>query len=223
MADALREMGVKHLDYLIITHFHKDHAGGLEPIFKEFLPYDSLVEASGLKRLLIPLLPKTVEPEVETIKAEVERRPYRIVRRGETIQASPSVKFEVLHPKSLTGDPNEDSIVLRVTHGYVVFLLGADIGIRAQEKLLWEYGSRLKANLIKIPHHAGETVEGFIQAIHLKVAILSVGSNPYGSPNPEVIEMYKQVGARIHRTDEAGTITAISDGRSFKVHSEPSP
>jgi competence protein ComEC len=213
----LAKMGIKQLDHLVITHFHKDHAGGLDSIFKEFLPDYLLAEANGSDRILISVLPKTVEPEVEAIKTEVERRPYRIVRRGEKIQVSPSVKFEVLNPKILKDDPNEDSLVIKITHGRVSFLLGSDVGLGAQKELLQEYGSQLKADLIKIPHHAGEAVEAFIQAVRPQDAILSVGPNPYGSPNSEVLKMYRKAGARIHRTDEVGTITAVSDGHSLKV------
>ncbi len=215
---ALREVGVKQLDYLVITHFHKDHAGGLKPVFKEFLPHYPLAEANGSDQILISVLPKTVEPEVETIKTEVERRPYRIVRRGETIPVSPSVKFEVLHPKTLREDPNEDSLVIKVVHQRITLLLAGDVGLEGQKELLHEYNSRLKADLIKIPHHAGEAVEDFIQAVHPQDAILSVGPNPYGSPNPEVLTMYRKAGARIHRTDEVGTMTAVSDGHSLKIH-----
>ncbi len=220
---ALREMGVKRLDYLVITHFHKDHTGGLGPVFKEFFPTYSSVEANEPNRILIPLLPKMVDPDVKTIKTEVERRPYRIVRRGETIQASPSVKFEVLNPRILRDDLNEDSLVIKVIHKRITFLLAGDVGLQAQAELLQEYGSQLKANLIKIPHHGGEALEDFIQAVHPQDAILSVGPNPYGSPNPEVLTMYRKAGARVHRTDEVGTMTAVSDGRSLKVHSGFSP
>lgn len=97
------------------------------------------------------------------------------------------------------------------------------MGLGAQKELLQEYGSRLKADLIKIPHHGGEAVEDFIQEVHPQDAILSVGLNPYGSPDPDVLKMYQKAGARIHRTDQVGDIIVTSDGWSFKVHSERLP
>ncbi len=211
----LQRMGIKQLDYLVITHFHKDHAGGLYPILNAFLPS---VSSDQSKYILIPLLPEIVEPEVKQVRDEVKRRGYRILSRGEMIEASPSVHLEVLHPKTLRGDPNEDSLVIKVIHQRITFLLAGDVGLQAQTELLQEYGSQLKADLIKIPHHAGEAVVDFIQAVRPQEAILSVGPNPYGSPNPEVLTMYRKAGARIHRTDEVGTITAVSDGHSLKIH-----
>ena len=224
VATVLRDKGVQELDYLVVTHFHKDHVGGLDPILKEFMPiYNRQKQTDKLGRILIPLLPSGVEPEIELLKAEIERRPYSIVSRGRTILASPSVRIDVLHPKALTGDANEDSLAVRVTHGRITILLGGDVGLEAQKELLHEYGSRLKADVIKIPHHGGETEESFIEAVRPQVAILTVGPNSYGLPKPEVLKMYQKIGAHIHRTDEVGAITIITDGRSFTVHSERLP
>ncbi len=215
IAAALRKLGIQHLDYLVITHFHKDHAGGLGLVLEEFVPPEAPI--------LLPLLPKRVEPEVEAVLAEVERRPYRIVGRGEWIPVSSSVRLEVLHPRRLTGDPNEDSLVLKVIHGRITLLLAADVMLTGQRELFLEYGSRLKSDLIKIPHHAGEAQEAFIQAVSPQDAILTIGPNPYGSPNPKVLEMYRKAGSLIHRTDEKGAITVTSDGRSFQISTERSP
>ncbi|MCG3113621.1 MAG: hypothetical protein MCM46_17570 [Candidatus Manganitrophus sp. SB1] len=82
-----------------------------------------------------------------------------------------------------------------------------------QRELLAIYGPKLKANVAKIPHHGGESIEPFVQAIRPERAILSAGPNPYGLPKEEVLEMYRRTGAHLHRTDLEGTITITSDGR----------
>jgi competence protein ComEC len=99
----------------------------------------------------------------------------------------------------------------------------ADIGPEVQRELLAVYGSKLKADVAKIPHHGGESIASFVQAVHPKRAILSVGPNPYGLPKEEVLEMYRRVGAHLHRTDLEGTITITSDGRLHHVRTERSP
>lgn len=96
----------------------------------------------------------------------------------------------------------------------------ADIGPEVQRELLAIYGPKLKANVAKIPHHGGESIEPFVQAIRPERAILSVGPNPYGLPKEEVLEMYRRTGAHLHRTDLEGTITITSDGRSVRVRTE---
>ncbi len=216
----LREMGINRLDALLITHFHQDHAGGLGPVLDQFLPISSKQERTGM--ILLPLFPKAVEPEVETVLRKIERRPYRVVRRGEIIPLSSSVRLEVLHPGTLRGDPNEDSLVVKVIHREIVFLFMADIGPEVQRDLLAVDGPKLKADVVKIPHHGGASIESFVQTVRPQRAILSVGPNPYGLPKEEVVEMYRRVGARLHRTDEEGTITVISDGRSVRVQTERS-
>ena len=215
VATALRQTRIRQLDFIVITHFHNDHAGGLNSIFKEFV--------SSETRIFIPLLPGLVEPDVEAVIAEIKHHPYRIVRRGETITISPSIRLEVLHPKDLTGNANEDSLVIRVIHEEVTLLMAGDVGIMTQKELAEEYGAHLKTDLIKIPHHAGEVVEAFVKAVDAQDAILTIGPNPYGSPNPETMEMYRKAGAMIHRTDVNRTITVISNGRSYKIEKEYSP
>lgn len=128
VASLLRQMGIDRLDVLLITHFHPDHAGGLGPVFDQLLPFSSKKERTGI--ILLPLFPKAVEPEVETVLRKIERRPYRVVRRGEIIPLSPSVRLEVLHPEALRGNPNEDSLVVKVIHREIVLLFMADIGRR---------------------------------------------------------------------------------------------
>lgn len=216
----LRDMEVDRVDVLLITHFHQDHAGGLGPVLDQFFHVPSKQERIGM--ILLSLFPQVVEPEVETVLRKIERRPYRVVRRAEIIPLSSSVRLEVLHPDALRGDPNEDSLVVKVIHREIVFLFMADIGPEVQRELLAVYGPQLKADVAKIPHHGGASIEPFIQAIRPERAILSVGPNRYGLPKEEVLEMYRRVGARLHRTDEAGTITIVSDGRSYRVHMERS-
>ncbi|MFY9269976.1 MAG: MBL fold metallo-hydrolase, partial [Candidatus Manganitrophaceae bacterium] len=79
----LCDMGVDRVDTLLITHFHPDHTGGLGAILDQFLPFPSKGERPAM--ILLPLFPKTVEPEVETVLRKTERRSYRAVRRGEII------------------------------------------------------------------------------------------------------------------------------------------
>jgi len=221
VVSALKEMGVKRLDTLLVTHFHKDHAGGLGPILDQFLPISS--EQGRRGGILLPLLPEAVEPEVAPVLRKIEERPYRVVRRRETILLSPSVRLEVLHPGTLRGDPNDDSLVVKIIHREIVFLFMADIGPAVQKELLEVYGPKLKADVAKIPHHGGEAVESFVQAVRPKRAILSVGPNPYGLPKEEVLEMYRRAGAQIHRTDLEGTLAITSDGSSLRVRTERSP
>src|SRR4029078_1436238 len=83
----------------------------------------------------------------------------------------------------------------------------------AQEWLL-ETGVDLSADVLKVPHHGGDTsVPEVFQAVHARVAVVSVGENTYGHPVPSTLAAIRATGAQVWRTDEAGTITGrFSDG-----------
>ena len=136
---------------------------------------------------------------------------------------SPSVHLEILHPETLSGNPNEDSIVLKVLHGQIVILLPGDVGTKTQQELVEVYGQRLKADLIKLPHHGSDALASFVRAVQPRYAILSIGPNPYGAPDDQALELVRASGARVFRTDRHGSITVTSDGHSLQVSTERFP
>jgi competence protein ComEC len=211
VCSALRRTGLMRLDYLILTHFHKDHAGGMLAVLREW----EAESAAG--EILLTHLPDTVHPEVEALAKALRGRPVRTVRRGDLLDAGPAVRVEILHPEKLTGDPNEDSLVLAIRHGDVGILLAGDIQQEAQRELIRTYGGRLRSDLLKIPHHASEGLPEFAEAVGAREAILSIGPNRRGSPDPDVLSFYGTIGCRIRRTDEYGTIKMVSDGRSVRM------
>ena len=115
-------------------------------------------------------------------------------------------------------------MVLRMVHGGKVVLFGADVGLNGQKELTEIYGKGLKADLIKIPHHANEVFdpvfEAFLQAVDPKFAVLTIGPNPAGAPDAGMIEMYQRHVHRILRTDRHGTITVKSDGHTLEIETE---
>jgi competence protein ComEC len=215
VAAALKKLKIDNLDLVIITHFHKDHAGGLQEILSHFLK--SVSQDLSRNRVLIPFIPNSVEPEVAPVKTQILTLPYRIIRRGETLSLSSKVDLNILHPKVLTDDPNEDSIVAKVSYGDTSILLTADIGPATQMDLVHAYGAQMASDIIKIPHHGSVLLEEFIEAVRPQSAVISVGPNPYGSPKPQVLELLKKKGIQIYRTDQVGDISVLSDGQSLRI------
>ncbi len=218
----LKKWGIKKLDYLFITHFHKDHAGGLGPILETYIPKPtSKLEDT---EILLPFSPLETEihEAVQDVVDALKHYSLKIIRRGEQITPSPHIQIKVLHPKTLTGDQNEDSLVLKIMHGANSFLLAADAGLNTQQELIDIYGKQLQADLIKIPHHANETRahQPFIDAVNPTIAILSIGPNDYQAPNPTILEAYQKTGAELFRSDHHGNIHIKSDGQSLQVITE---
>ncbi len=222
IVEKLRQFGIASLRRLVITHFHKDHAGGLLPVLKDFLFNSNDSDLEG--KILVPFFPSSLEvrPAVSEVIEALKKYSIEIVRRGKTIPLSPTVQFEVLHPEKRIGDQNEDSLVLKITHGKMSFLMAADAGLLAQKNLVEYYKEYLGSDLIKIPHHANESevYEPFVNAVKPKVAILTIGQNPYNAPNPEVLMKYQKKSDYLFRTDRHGMISVRSNGETLQVTTE---
>lgn len=217
IAAFLRKRGIKKINTLIITHFHKDHVGGLLPILNRFMP-DGPVHDGG-SRIMAPFDPTETTPEIDSVLTEIKQRSYQVIKKGDTLSLSSAVRIKILHPDKLTGDQNNDSLVMKFAHQEVSFLFAADVSLTAQEALVSAYGDRLKSDLIKIPHHANEVNTDFLNAVAPSISVLTIGPNPYNAPDPEVVALYQERG-RLLRTDQHGTITVTSDGHSLQIVSE---
>ncbi len=211
LASYLKSQGVTSIDVMVSTHPHADHIGGLLTILKEF-PVKRVVD-SGIAHPS-----QTYESYLNLI--DQLNIPYKVGEAGQTIDLGPMVKVEVLAPPSPRneGGINENSIVLKVTHGNVTFLLMGDAGI-PEERYLMSSGYGLRSDVYKVPHHGSShsASESFISKVKPEVSVIEVGQNNYGHPAPKALEVLQDAGSVIYRTDLNGNIVVTSDGNSFTV------
>ncbi len=211
LASYLKSQGVTSIDVLVSTHPHADHIGGLLTILKEF-PVKRVVDSG------IPHTTRTYESYL-TLIDELDI-PYTAGEAGQTIELDPSVKVEVLAPPSppIEGGINENSVVLKVTHGNVSFLLMGDAGI-PQERYLMASGYDLRSNVYKVPHHGSwySASVPFITRVRPEVSVIEVGPNIYGHPAPGTLAILEDAGSVVYRTDLNGNVVVTSDGRGFTV------
>ncbi|WP_019615937.1 DNA internalization-related competence protein ComEC/Rec2 [Psychromonas ossibalaenae] len=170
-------LGIKHLDYFIISHSDIDHAGGFSVINREFKP----------KHILLG------EP-----LSENEPLPgnSRLCRAGQKRQLG-SLSIEVLSPFLITKKNNNNSCVLRITDGFNSLLLTGDIEKKQELLLVRKYGGRLQSDLLLAPHHGSKhsSSETFIKAVAPQRVIYSAGfMNHWGFPAQEVKLRYKKQG-----------------------------
>jgi competence protein ComEC len=114
---------------------------------------------------------------------------------------------------------NNHSLVIRLQFKSIVFLLAADIEKETEERLA-RNGFPLKADLLKIPHHgsASSSTPFFTRRVGPVYAVLSVGEQSFGKlPHPEVLMRYRELGAKVFRTDKQGAITVKTDGEKVEV------
>jgi competence protein ComEC len=144
----------------------------------------------------------------------------RAARVGDVFDLGAGAKAEVVYAgrRSSSGtedDQNNESTVVRLTYGRMSFLFTGDIQEEGEMALLRD-ASLPASTVLKAPHHGSmdASLPAFLGAVRPAWAVISAGhGNPFGHPHDVTLARLKQVGARVLRTDEMGTITMHTDGR----------
>ena len=213
VAPFLWQKKIGQVDTLVLSHPNLDHYGGLEFLAEHFgvtsfwFNADKRSKSQRFKRLMTTLERNGVE--------------IRPLCSGSQDQEINSVRIQILHPPcSQTGlDTNDASLVLRLSHGEVDILFSGDVET-AGERILLSTSAQLASEILKVPHHGSRSSSTlpFLEAVSPQVAIASLGHhNRFRFPVPEVVDRYERQGVALLRTDQAGTITVLSDGKSYRV------
>lgn len=194
----LRAAGVGQLDGMIVSHDDDDHWGGAA----------SVLQAVPVARLLTSL------PDLDPLV--VQAQPALRCEAGQSWEWD-GVRFEMLHPSGGSyADPavkdNDRSCVLRVGAPGGRILLPADIERRSEEELLLRDRDRLRAEILLAPHQGSRTssIPDFVRAVGPQVVVFPVGyRNRFGHPHRDVLERYRDAGARVYRTDRDGAVAIV--------------
>ncbi|RXA20579.1 MBL fold metallo-hydrolase [Methanosarcina sp. MSH10X1] len=213
VAAYLQDRGISTLDYVVATHPHSDHIGGMNDILNNF-QIEHFVDSG------FPHTSKTYENMLTTI--DTKNIPFEVVQAGHKIDFDPAVDIEVLNPASTYSDElNENSVVLKVTYGETSFLLMGDAGLESEESIM-KAGYDVDSDILKVGHHASRSGSGgaFISAVSPEVSVIEVGAgNDYGHPHTEVLERL-QKASTVYRTDLDGTVTVTTDGSTYSITTE---
>lgn len=209
----LQGQGISTLDYLVATHPHSDHIGGMDDVLNNF-QVEHFVDSG------YPHTSKTYENMLTII--DQKDIPFEVVKAGQTIDFDPAVDIEVLNPASTYSDDlNENSVVLKVTYGETSFLLMGDAGLESEENIM-EAGYYVDSDILKVGHHASRSGSGptFISTVSPEVSVIEVGSgNSYGHPHSEILKRLQEAST-VYRTDLDGTIIVTTDGSTYTVITE---
>lgn len=207
----LKKHGVSHLDYIVATHAHEDHVGGLSgalnyatvgTAFCSVTSYDSEAFNDFVKYLGKQNVSITVPAAGDSFKLG-------------------SAAVQILAPIKHSDDPNNMSIVLRIVYGDTSFLFTGDAE-REEEQDILNAGYTLESTVLKVGHHGSDTstTYPFLREIMPEYAVISVGNdNSYGHPTEDTLSRLRDADVKVFRTDMQGHIICTSDGKtvSFAV------
>jgi competence protein ComEC len=196
----LRDLGVRRLAAVFVSHPHPDHALGLAAV------------AAGLEIERSFSNGDRGDGEARAVLAALAPTP---LWPGDSWTRA-GVRFEVLGGDRTSLGANDASLVLRIVYGETAFLFPGDVEAAGEAAAVARGG--LAAEVVKIPHHGSRTSSGvaFVEAVGARWAVACVGAhNRYGFPHREAVARWAGAGALVLRTDE-GAIRFLSDGRRVR-------
>lgn len=193
-----------HLDYVIGTHAHEDHIGGLSGAF----------EADTADVTFCPVT-EYDSKAFRNFKARADERGGGITvpAVGDTFTLGEAT-VTVVAVNSVPEDTNNTSIVIRIVYGGTSFLFTGDAEQETEEKIL-ESDQDIESTVLKVGHHGSSTSTSqiFLDAVSPTYAVISCGKdNSYGHPHSETLAKLASAGVEVFRTDELGDIYCTSDG-----------
>lgn len=208
----LKKMNITHLDYVIGSHVHEDHIGGIagalnfatvDTVYCPMSSYDDEVFNDFLNTLN---------------KLNVD---ITIPKAGDSFMLG-SASCTVLAVNIDSSNINNTSIVLRIVYGETSFLFTGDAEREVEQEILGS-GVDIQSTVLKVGHHGAEssTSYAWLYQVMPEYAVISVGEdNSYGHPTEEVLSRLRDAEVKTYRTDMQGDIIVVSDGNNVTVNVE---
>lgn len=203
----LQDQGVEELHTVICSHAHEDHVGGLAAVLAVYPTGQVLSPTRTYSSACF---------DDFMYYADQQRLTVTIPNPGDTFSLG-GATVTVLGPVKSYPDPNNTSIIVKVEFGSTSFLFTGDMEKEAETDML-DFGMDVKADVLKVGHHGSSTSTGyrFLYEVDPEYAVVSVGAdNTYGHPHRETVAILGDSGVPMLRTDELGTILAVSDGQNI--------
>ncbi|WP_346928476.1 ComEC/Rec2 family competence protein [Clostridium sp.] len=210
----IKNSNIKKLKYLVGTHPHEDHIGGL----------DKVIDSFSIDTIYMPKATTTTKTFKDVVtSAKKKNLSFTIPKVGEKFTLG-DANCTILAPNSESyEDMNNCSIVIKLEYGDTSFLFTGDAEAESEREIL-DKKFDLKSTVLKVGHHGSHTStsDEFLNQVNPTYGVIMVGQdNDYGHPRQNVMDKFKNKGVKVYRTDEQGTIIATSDGKEVKFNVKP--
>lgn len=215
VAEYINSCGIKELEYVVASHPHSDHIGGMTDVIKQY----SIGEF---------IMPELTEINIPTTKV-YERMIDALIEKNVDVSAAEvgdrftmdGVTMELLGPVEQSEDLNDMSVICKVTvNGTEVMILG-DAEKGELSSVYNKVNSDFGADIIAMGHHGSSTSihKAFLNAVGAEIAVISCGKdNSYGHPHKEALQYINSKGMTLYRTDYDGDVVfKCADGEYERV------
>ncbi len=205
-----KEQNITKFDYLITTHPHEDHIGGMDDIINNF----------DIEKIYMPDVTTTTKTFLDVLEAiEKKNMTYDVPNINQNFTLGNTL-FQVIYTGNDKKNLNNSSIILKATFKNTSYLFTGDATSEVEKKIL---NKNIQATVLKVGHHGSKysTTTDFLNKVNPKYAIISVGkNNSYNHPNQVTINKLEKKNIEIHRTDQEGSIFLKSDGKTINITSK---
>lgn len=205
LRDYIKKLKINKFKYVIGTHAHQDHIGGMDEIIKSF----------NIERFFMPDVAYN-NKSFEEVLDELDKKNinFETPKIGDIYDIC-DAKFKIIYVGDDSINLNGSSIILKIIHGNNSFLMTGDTIKEIEKTLLNE---DIESTVIKLAHHGSKTSNSydFLKTVNPKYAIIEVGKdNTYNFPAKTVLNRLDKLNIKVFRTDLDGTIVVESDGNDL--------